>query len=185
MRSLKLILINALTLIIGLGLMSGSFSKKEAEVERFETVPALQVNHLGPLRGQYLTVLYAVGSRPFISANIFSSSTSQINLSQVKESHTVYITSDTMTLPVVQVAKEGFRPSYNVVIFAVSAQANYSWLNPDGTIPQGGIATNNHMSSLLNSINKKDIDNFTSSANSESILSVNLHPLKSDTGSSL
>lgn len=115
MRSLKLIVINALTLIIGLGLMSGSVSQRNAEAARFETIPSLQINRLGNLRGQYLTVLYAVGSRPFISTDA-----SQINISQVKESRTVYLTSDAVTLPAVQVEKEGFRPSYNIVVFVVS-----------------------------------------------------------------
>ncbi|MDG0816055.1 hypothetical protein [Bdellovibrio svalbardensis] len=170
MRSLKLIVINALTLIIGLGLMSGSVSQRNAEAARFETIPSLQINRLGNLRGQYLTVLYAVGSRPFISTDA-----SQINISQVKESRTVYLTSDSVNLPAVQVEKEGFRPSYNIVVFVVSSQANYSWINADGTIPQGVSATSNHMSSLINSINKADVDNFVSASGQDATLTVNLN----------
>ncbi len=170
MRSLKLIVINALTLIIGLGLMSGSVSQRNAEAARFETIPSLQINRLGNLRGQYLTVLYAVGSRPFISTDA-----SQINISQVKESRTVYITSDAVTLPAVQVEKEGFRPSYNIVVFVVSSQANYSWINADGTVPQGISATDNHMSSVISSVNKTDVDNFVTASGADSTLSVNLN----------
>lgn len=170
MRSFKLIIINALTLIIGLGLMSGSVSQRNAEAARFETIPSLQINRLGNLRGQYLTVLYAVGSRPFISTDA-----SQINISQVKESRTVYLTSDAVTLPAVQVEKEGFRPSYNIVVFVISAQSNYSWVNADGSVPQGVSATNNHMSSLINSINKTDVDNFISSSGQDATLTVNLN----------
>ena len=170
MRSLKLLAINTLTLLIGLGLMSGSVSQRNAEAARFETIPSLQVNRLGNLRGQYLTVLYAVGSRPFISTD-----SSQINISQVKESRTVYVSSDSVTLPTVQVEKEGFRPSYNIVVFIVSAQSNYSWVNADGTIPQGMTNTSNHMSSLINAINKTDVDAFVSANGIDAVLQVNLN----------
>jgi hypothetical protein len=112
MKSLKLIVINALTLLIGLGLLTGSLSQRNANAARFEVIPALQIAKLGNYRGQYLTILYAVGSRPFISTD-----SSQINISQVKESRTIYITDDAMTTPIVQVEKEGFRPSYNIVVF--------------------------------------------------------------------
>ncbi|MEK2646018.1 hypothetical protein [Bdellovibrio sp. BCCA] len=169
MRSLKLIIINALTLIIGLGLMSGSVSQRNAEAARFETIPSLQVNRLGNMRGQYLTVLYAVGSRPFISTD-----SSQISISQVKESRTVYISEDAMTLPSVQVEKEGFRPSYNIIVFVVSPQPNYSWVNADGSVPQGMSLTNNHMSSLINAINKTDVDGFVSAQGETATLQVNL-----------
>lgn len=169
MRSLKLIIINALTLIIGLGLMSGSVSHRNAEAARFETIPSLQINRLGNLRGHYLTVLYVVGSRPFISTD-----SSQITISQVKESRTVYVSDDVVTLPSVQVEKEGFRPSYNMIVFVVSPQANYSWVNADGSAPQGMTLTNNHQSSLINAINKTDIDGFISAQGTEATLQVNL-----------
>lgn len=169
MRSLKLIIINALTLIIGLGLMSGSVSQRNAEAARFETIPSLQINRLGNYRGQYLTVLYAVGSRPFISTD-----SAQISISQVKEARTVFISADAMTLPSVQVEKEGFRPSYNMVVFVVSPQANYSWVNADGSVPQGMGRTNNHMSSLTNAINKTEVDAFIKAQGENAVLGVNL-----------
>lgn len=169
MKSLKLIIINALTLIVGLGLMTGSFSDRSAEAARFETIPSLQVNKLGNLRGQYLTVLYAVGSRPFISMD-----STQISITQVKESRTVAITADSMKLPAVQVEKEGFRPSYNIIVFVVSPQPNYSWVNADGSVPQGMTATANRLSSLINAINKADVDSFVTAQGDTSILQVNL-----------
>lgn len=170
MKSLKLIFINALTLVIGLILISGSFTQKSANAARFETIPSIQVNKLGNLRGQYLTAIYAIGSRPIISTN-----PSQINISQVKESRTIYLTSDSMTLPAVQVEKEGFRPSYNIVVFVVSPQSNYSWINADGSIPQGMTATSNHTSSIMSSINKSDVDTFVTTNGAEAVLSVNLN----------
>lgn len=171
MKSLKLIIINTLTLIIGLGLLTGSVSYRNAEAARFETIPALQVNHLGNYAGQYLTVIYAVGARPFISME-----PSQITVSQVKESRSVYISADTMSLPKVQVEKEGFRPSYNIIVFVISPQPNYSWINADGSQPQGMSSTNYHQSSLVNAINKSDVDKFISTSGTEEVLQVNLVP---------
>lgn len=169
MKSLKLIIINALTLIIGLGLLTGSLSQRSANAARFETIPALQVGTLGNYRGQYLTILYAVGSRPFISTDA-----SQINISQIKESRTIYITDDAMATPAVQVEKEGFRPSYNIIVFIVSPQPNYSWVNADGTIPQGMASTNNHLSSLINTVNRTNVDSFVTANGEKAVLTINL-----------
>lgn len=171
MKSLKLIIINALTLIIGIGLLTGSVSSRNAAAARFEAIPSLQVNRLGNYRGQYLTVLYAVGARPFISTE-----PSQIAISQVKEARTVYISADSVSLPKTQVEKEGFRPSYNIVVFVISPQPNYSWLNADGSLPQGMSPTNYHLSSLVNAINKPDVDKFISTTGIDGLLQVNLVP---------
>ncbi|WP_413584686.1 hypothetical protein [Bdellovibrio sp. HCB274] len=170
MKSFKLAAINALTLIIGLGLMSGSLSSKSAKAAKLESVPSIEVTQLGNYKGQYLTVLYAVGSRPFISTDA-----SQLNISQVKESRTVYITGDTVTLPQVQVEKEGFRPSYNIVVFVVSPQQNYSWVNADGTSPQGMPKTANQLRNKINAINKSDVDSFIASKGDKAVLPVKLN----------
>lgn len=170
MKSLKFLIINALTLFIGLGLMSGSLSSRNAEAARFEKIPAIQVHQLGNMRGQYLTALYVVGSRPFISTD-----SSQINISQVKESRTIYISADSMQLPAVQVEKEGFRPSYNMVVFVVSPQANFSWVNADGTAPQGMSLTNNRQRSKTVTINRSDIENFVKGNGEEAVFQMSLN----------
>ncbi|MGZ3781409.1 MAG: hypothetical protein ACXVCY_12230 [Pseudobdellovibrionaceae bacterium] len=171
MKSVKLVIINALTLIIGLGLLSGSVLNRNAEAARFETIPALQVNHLGNFAGQYLTVLYAVGARPFISTDPL-----QITLAQIKETRTLYISSDILTLPTVEVEKEGFRPSYNIIVFVISPQNNYSWLNADGSSPQGMVQTGNHLNSLVNSVNKSEVDAFISASGTNGVMQINLAP---------
>lgn len=170
MKSFKLVIINALTLIVGLGLMSGSLSTKSAKAAKLETVPSIQVNKLGNYKGQYLTVMYAVGSRPFISTD-----PSQLNISQVKESRTVYITGDNVTLPQVQVEKEGFRPSYNIVVFVVSPQQNYSWVNADGSAPQGMPTTSNRLKNKISAINKSDVDSFVNAKGDKAVMPVDLN----------
>lgn len=169
MKSLKFLIINALTIIVGLGLLSGSFSQRSAQAARFDTVPALKINKLGNMNGQTLTVIYAVGSRPFISTD-----SSQITVSAVKEVRQVKITKDSLDLPAVQIAKEGFRPSYNLIVFAVSPQENYSWKNADGTMPQGMVNTGNHAATFVQSINKKDIDDFVAAQGENAVFSIDL-----------
>jgi hypothetical protein len=169
MKSIKLLAINALTLIIGIGLMSGSVSKRSAEAARFEKIPAISVTKLGNYRGQYLTVLYAVGSKPFLTT-----SKAQVSITQIKESRTFLITSDSQALPEVQVEKEGFRPSYNMIVFVISNQSNYSWINADDTVPQGGTKTMNNQESLVETINKTEVDSFISANGIGAILKIDL-----------
>jgi hypothetical protein len=121
MKSLKLFLINALTLVIGLGLMSGSVSQSDAQAARFESVPSLSVTGLGNHRGQYLTVLYVIASRPLIGED------SDIEVLEVKESKAIRVTADRASFPAAKIAKSGFRPSYNMVLAVISAQPGFSW----------------------------------------------------------
>lgn len=169
MKSLKLLLINALTLIVGIGLLSGSFSQRDAQAARFEQIPALEIQKLGNFRGQYVTVLYAVGSKPFIATK-----ESQVQLSQVKEARSVYVTGDKVALPSVQVEKEGFRPSYNMIVIVVSPLPNFSWVNSDGTVPQGMILSSNQTSSKVQIVNKTTIDNFVTAQGASATLAIEL-----------
>lgn len=169
MKTFKLAVINIVTLLIGLGLLSGSVSLKSAQAARFETIPAVKVTSLENYRGQYLTVLYAVGSRPFTSND-----SSQLSLSQVKDSRTAYITSDSMSLPSVQVEKEGFRPSYNMIVVVVSPSADFGWVNADGSQPQGSPPTNNKEILALNVINKTDVASFVKKQKGNAVLTVDL-----------
>lgn len=153
MKSFKFLLINALTLIIGLGLMSGSLSQRNAQAARFELIPPISVSGLGNHRGQYLTLLYVIASRPLIGIE-----NSQITVVQVKESRTVYIAADEMSMPAVKIGKEGFRPSYNMVLAVLSNTADFSWINADGNLPPGSTATSSHRFENLKIISKSDIE---------------------------
>ena len=153
MRHLKFILINALTLIVGLGIMNGLIYQRRAEAARFENVPSVQITGLGNKTGQYLTAIYAVGTEPFLAT-----SPSQVNIHHVKKIVEVPISSDTMTLPSVQVEKIGFYPSYNMVVLVISPQPNYSWVDADGTSPDGMTATPNHVATLIHAIQRSDLE---------------------------
>ncbi len=158
LQTLKLAAINIITLLIGVALLSGSMSQKSAHAARFEVIPQIKMDSLKSYKGKYLTVLYAVASRPILGKN-----KGQITISQIKDSRTVFVTEDSMTLPSVQVEKEGFRPSYNMIIAVVSDEADFSWINPDGTLPEGMLTSNNTQKNLIKWLNKDEVDAFVAS----------------------
>lgn len=153
MKSLQIFFINALTLIIGIGLMSGSFSASDAQAAPTETVPKIQVQQLGNFKGQYLTAFYGVGTRPFLSTD-----SSQFTLTEVKAIKSQVINADFITLPALDLQKQGFRPGYNLVVIAVSSAPDFSFVNADGSAITGMPATSNHRASMLRSFSKSEIE---------------------------
>ena len=135
--------------------MSGSFSGRDAQAQSAPTdsIPKIQVQKLGNYRGQYLTTYYAVGTRPFLSTD-----SSQVNLSEIKQASTTPITADFVSLPAVDLVKQGFRPGYNLIVFVISPEANYSWINTDGSATVGLTTTPNHRASLIRSYSKSEIE---------------------------
>lgn len=154
MKQLKLLTINFLTLLVGLGLMTGSISQQDAFAARFDTVPALEVSNLGNYRGQYLTVIYAIGAKP-----LFSTNDTQVILSQVKESRSSMIKDDQLNFASIQVEKEGFRPSYNMIVVVVSPEPQFTWVNADGTVPRGVSTSNNRQKNRIFVLNRADLEN--------------------------
>lgn len=115
------------TLLIGLGLMSGSFAQRTALAGPTDTVPAIQVTTSKDQIGRYLHVIYAVGRPGFLNVSPIP----YVDIIREKESQTVLITSEVMMIPAVQIRKTPGRGSYNMVIFTVSKSANRNWVNAD------------------------------------------------------
>lgn len=153
MRNLKLFVVNALTLIVGLGLMTGSFSSRDANAAPIDAVPKIQVQKLGNYKGQYLTAFYTVGNRPFLGTD-----SSQVTIDEVKEVRTVFIGADFAALPAVELAKQGFRPGYNLIVFVISPEPNYSWVNANGATVANMVPTANHRHSLIRSYTKGEVE---------------------------
>lgn len=153
MRSLQFLFINALTLIIGIGLMSGSFTPNDAQAAPTEVVPKIQIQQIGNYRGQYLTAFYAVGTRPFLATD-----SSQVTLSEVKAIRTEVIQDDFVTLPQIELQKQGFRPGYNLVVVVISPEPDYSFVNANGEPIVGMPQTKNQRSSLIRSYSKAEIE---------------------------
>ncbi len=157
MRSLPFFFINALTLILGLGLMSGSFSANDAQAAPSETVQTIQIQKLGNFKGQYLTAFYAVGTRPFLSTD-----SSQFTLSEVKVAKTMVVNADFVTLPPVDLQKQGFRPGYNLLVVAISPAPDFSYVNADGSAITGMPNTTNHRATIIRSFSKAEIESLAS-----------------------
>ncbi|WP_413290792.1 hypothetical protein [Bdellovibrio sp. HCB337] len=153
MKSLQFLFINALTLIIGLGLMSGSFSPSDAQAAPTEVVPKIQIQKIGNFKGQHLTVFYAVGTRPFLSTD-----SSQVTLSEVKSIRTQVVDDDFVTLPQIELQKAGFRPGYNLVLVVISPNPDYSFVNANGETIVGMPQTKNQQASLIRSYSKAEIE---------------------------
>lgn len=153
MKSLQFLFINVLTAIIGLGLMSGSFSNNDAHAAASDIVPKIELQKLGNYKGQFLTAYYAVGSRPFLSTD-----SSQVTLSEIKSVYNQAIDSDVVVLPTVELQKQGFRGGYNLLVVVISPMAGFSWMNADGSQTAGVNASENHRATLIRAFSKADIE---------------------------
>ncbi|MBK9323592.1 MAG: hypothetical protein IPM97_11735 [Bdellovibrionaceae bacterium] len=153
MKSLKFIFINTLTLLIGLAFMTGSFSSRNAYAGPTDIAPKIQVQKLGNFRGHYLTAFYALGTRPFLGTH-----SSQVTLTELKTAKTAFIGADFVDFPAVELAKQGFQPGYNLLVFVISPEPNYSWVNANGEDVKNMIVTNNHRASLIRSYTKSEIE---------------------------
>ena len=129
---------------------------RQAEAAPYDDVPAIRVGQLGSFKGQTLTVMYVLGSKPIIALN-----PQQVFVSKVKLVKSFTIDQDQLQIDAVQIEKENFRGSYNMILLLVSAQANPIWENADGSIPSGqssSVVTDHRQLSRVNVINKADAD---------------------------
>lgn len=169
MRSLQFYIINALTLLIGLGLMSGSFSSRDAQAARKDSIPHIQVQRLSPFKGQYLSVFYASGTKPLLS-----SSADAIRISQVKTARTSMITSDLADIPEVELARIGYQPAYNLLVLVVSPNPDFSWQNADHSRPEGMIPSEHHGASQMRVFTRTQVEALQNSQGLESGLVLTL-----------
>lgn len=153
MRSLQLFFINTITLLIGFALMSLSFSQNDAQAAALEKVPRIQIQKLGNFKGQYLTAFYALGTRPFLSTD-----SSQVTLSEVRATKTELVASDVVTLPQIELQKQGLRPGYNLVLIVISPAPEFSFINADHSPIKGMVQSENHRASLIRSFSKAEIE---------------------------
>lgn len=152
----KYFLAEAATILLAVGLMFGSFAERQANASRVDTVPSLMINNLGQYKGQFLTVFYILGNRPFLAT-----SQSQVDVDKVKSQKTLLIDKDQITMPAQQIEKENIRGSYNFVIIVVSTQDKPVWKNADGSIPPGQLSSlvnDGRQFSVINVISKQEIE---------------------------
>jgi hypothetical protein len=92
--------------------------------------PALQLSIPASEQGRFLTVYYAIASKPPIGLN-----DRQVSIVEIKSAITMPINSMLLQLPAVSFPSLGFRQGFNYVIFVFHAGSRYSWFNPDGSAP--------------------------------------------------
>lgn len=113
-----------------------------------ETVSAIQLSQLQGYQGKYLTVLYAVATKPLVSVD-----DRQLNITEIKHAvGGIPIRSAQVELPAVSLPIQGFRPGYNFVVFVVHSQPKFAWQNANGTVPQNvhGVSVSPETAASLN-----------------------------------
>lgn len=118
-------MISILTLVLSLGIMSGSFAQRNASASRTDLVPAIQIMNTQSLNGKYIHAIYAVQRAGFIGV------TPTPNLEKLRSIQTQKVQSNVVSFPSLSIEKEPFRGSYNVVVFVVSDLPTITWVNPD------------------------------------------------------
>lgn len=169
MKDIRKFAIGFLTLVLGLGLMSGTLESRDARAARIDRVPSMRVKNLGNYRGQYLNVLYAIGSRPF-----YSFDDSKVTVQSVRAAKQVAITGDVVELPGVDVEKEGVRASYNLILLVVSQQQGFSWANEDGSAYAGQLAGGNSQKTRVRALTKAEIEQFQMDHDQNAVLEIGL-----------
>lgn len=154
--SLKLIIMNTLTLFTLLALIAGVVPTTPAKASsQGHVVPQLSVVDLGNYRGQYLNVIYAQAFKPFMSKD-----SRLLGVEKIARVESFKIKNDTLKIKSHSLPSDGSSAPYNRVIFVISPQKNFSWVNADGSTPEGVLKTKNQQISLVNSINRKTIEQF-------------------------
>ena len=95
-----------------------------------EAVRGLVLKNISQFQAQYVTVFYAIATKPFVSVNA-----RQIKVSEIHAVATRQVNGPFVSFPPVQLEVDGFRPGYNYVAIVFHAGPNFVWLNGDGTLP--------------------------------------------------
>lgn len=158
----KLNLPALLTLILGLGLMSGAFAQRTAFAGRTDVVPAIQVTVPKVYSGKYLHVIYAVGRPGFLNVSPIP------YLDIIRpQSQASLVNSEMVLFPSVEIEKTPGRGSYNLVVFTISNSPQINWVNVD-------VNPNPSDYSFLSVLQKPQIDSFIGQQGADKVLRINL-----------
>lgn len=170
--SLKLFIVNTLTLLTFLALVSGVVPTSPANAgDQGAQIPPVAVIDLGNYRGQYLNVIYAQAYKPFMSRD-----SALLSVEKIARVESFKIKGDSLKLSPQKLPSDGSAAPYNRIIFVISPQKNFSWKNADGSIPEGVLSTKNQQISLVNSINRKTVEKFIELHGEKQTLEVVLSP---------
>lgn len=138
MKALNYLKISLLSLIL--------FAAQITMADRTDKVNSLQITNLTSYNGQFVSVFYVIGTQPFIVT-----SSSQIQVQQIQAvALSQQITNGMVTVPAVELVKEGLRPSYNFIVIVIHPQSDFKWTNADGSVPPGPqIGTNTSFTRII------------------------------------
>jgi hypothetical protein len=149
-----------LTLIFGLGLMSGSFAQRTALAGRQDLVPAIQLNNTQSFNGKFIHTIYAVQKANFIGV------TPVPHLEKIRLVTTLKVQANSLLFNSVTIDKEPLSGSYNIVVIVVSDLPTLRWVNPNqGVSPQY---------QYLTKIEKLRIDRFLSEQGEAAVFGISL-----------
>jgi len=127
-RSLREKFLPLMTLLLGLGLMSGSFAQRNAEARRFDTIPSIRLQNTGSLQGRYIHVLYFVGQRLPIEV------TASPKIRVAREVQRMKVTGNEVTFPSVTIEHMPLIGTYNLILIVVSDSSEILWVNPEDNV---------------------------------------------------
>jgi len=109
-------------------------------VGRTNVVPEINLTGLGNYRGQFATIIYANGRPAVISSS--SPTQKQVVLRSVSLTATKQISGDGVVFPKTDISNVGFI-TYNMIVFVVHREPQFTWVNANGTVPEGVAAPEN------------------------------------------
>lgn len=157
---IKLPVLPLLTLILGLGIMSGSFAQRTAFAGRQDVIPSIQLNNTQKYNGKFIHAIYAIQRAGFIGV------TPAPYLERIRSVMTLKSQSNSLLFNSVTIEKEPFRGSYNIVVFVVSDLPTLRWVNPDQAVTA--------QYQYLTKIEKPVFDVFLNSSGETAVFGINL-----------
>lgn len=127
--------LSVLTFFLGLTVLVPEVQAQDNTKTYF--MNSIRLHGLGNYRGKSLTVYYGLGSRGALSTQ-----SDQITLREVKEKKTFTINSDLVIIPEINLKRSSLFITYNIIILAVHDDATVTWMNGNGTLPDGEQLTN-------------------------------------------
>ena len=158
--NLRFSVLPILTLIFGLGIMSGSLAQRTALAGRQDLVPAIQLNNTQKFNGKFIHAVYAVQKAGFIGV------TPVPYLEKIRVVTTLKAQANSLLFNSVTIDKEPFRGSYNIIVFVVSDLPTLRWVNPDQ------VASTQYQ--YLTKIEKMAVDAFLNSQGEAAVLGISL-----------
>lgn len=123
-----------------------------AQEVRFEATPSIQISRLGVFKNQNLTALYVTSEPTPISFD-----PTGLKVSKIIRRFDAVITSDSVGIPSLDLPRELGRTAYNYLLIIISPTKDFSWVNENGTRPEGDNLTLNNQIHFVKVVSRYQI----------------------------